>query len=55
MENNRHILQRKVRLLTKRWAAYMRRKSTKSWQRKNHAMCSLSMFLYKKMKLLEIV
>lgn len=52
---NRCILQRKVRLLTKRWAAYMRRKSTKSWQRKNHAMCSLSMFLYKKMKLLEIV
>ena len=44
---SQHILQRKVRLHIKRLAAYMQRKSTRSWRKKNHAMCSLNMFLTK--------
>lgn len=44
---SQHTLQGKVRQHIKRLAAYMRRKSTRSWRKKSHAMCSLNMFLTK--------
>lgn len=44
---SQHTLQRKVRQHIKRLAAYMQRKSTRSWRKKSHAMCSLNMFLTK--------
>lgn len=52
---SQHTLQGKVRQHIKRLAVYMPRKSTGNWRKKNHAMCSLNMFLYKKMELLEVV